>query len=76
MTEMATLAPVIRRAGEGEKRWFFGEKRDRWIGFVIEGLNVTGSKEVLSRSCREPGNCRDEDIGPIIVPSIGVEGAL
>ena len=24
MTEMTTLAPVIRRAGEGEKRWFFG----------------------------------------------------
>jgi hypothetical protein len=24
MTEGTTLAPVIRRAGEGEKRWFFG----------------------------------------------------
>jgi quercetin dioxygenase-like cupin family protein len=24
MTETTTLAPVIRRAGEGEKRWFFG----------------------------------------------------
>jgi quercetin dioxygenase-like cupin family protein len=24
MTERTTLAPVIRRAGEGEKRWFFG----------------------------------------------------
>src|SRR4029434_7988637 len=24
MTELTTLAPVIRRAGEGEKRWFFG----------------------------------------------------
>jgi len=24
MTERTTLAPVIRKAGEGEKRWFFG----------------------------------------------------
>ena len=24
MTEQTTLAPVIRKAGEGEKRWFFG----------------------------------------------------
>jgi quercetin dioxygenase-like cupin family protein len=24
MTDKTTLAPVIRRAGEGEKRWFFG----------------------------------------------------
>src|SRR4030095_3573785 len=24
MTEKTTLAPVIRRAGGGEKRWFFG----------------------------------------------------
>src|SRR5262249_41328142 len=24
MSEQTTLAPVIRRAGEGEKRWFFG----------------------------------------------------
>lgn len=24
MTETRTLAPAIRRAGEGEKRWFFG----------------------------------------------------
>jgi len=24
MTQQTTLAPVIRRAGEGEKRWFFG----------------------------------------------------
>lgn len=24
MTQRTTLAPVIRRAGEGEKRWFFG----------------------------------------------------
>src|SRR3712207_6761475 len=24
VSELVTLAPVVRRAGEGEKRWFFG----------------------------------------------------
>lgn len=59
-----------------EKRWLFGEKRDRWVGFVIEGLNVTGSKEILGRSCDPDGRCRNDEFGPLIAPSIGVEGGL
>lgn len=30
MIEKTTLAPVIRRAGEGEKRWFFGGAVMTW----------------------------------------------
>jgi TonB family protein len=56
-----------------EKRWVWQEHR--YIGFVMEGLNVTGSEEVVGRSCVE-GRCENQTIGPIIVPSIGVEGAL
>lgn len=65
-----------------EKRWTF--RNDRWLAFVIEGLNVTGTKEVLSRRCSQPGRpspdgldgCADETLGPIVIPSIGVEGGL
>ncbi len=68
------LPPFLRVDARLEKRWMFGERRH--IAVVFEGLNVTGSKEVLSRSCDDRGNCRNSDIGPLIVPSIGVEGAL
>jgi hypothetical protein len=65
-----------------EKRWSF--EKDRWLALVFEGLNVTGSKEVIGRDCfaqgqrgpTDPGGCADETFGPVIVPSIGVEGGL
>jgi hypothetical protein len=58
-----------------EKRWLFGEKRDRWVAFVMEGLNVTGSKEIVGRSCSDRG-CTNDEFGPLIAPSLGVEGGL
>jgi TonB family protein len=55
-----------------EKKWSWG--KTGYVSLIFEGLNVTGSKEVLSQTCR--GNtCRNEEFGPLIVPSIGVEGA-
>jgi hypothetical protein len=57
-----------------EKRWLFGEKR--YLAFVIEGLNVTASKETVSKSCAGSSNCGNEEFGPIVVPSIGLEGGL
>ncbi|MBS2011806.1 MAG: TonB-dependent receptor plug domain-containing protein [Deltaproteobacteria bacterium] len=64
-----------------EKRWALGERG--WIAFVIEGLNVTGSRDVTGRRCTTdsvPGTntqrCEDRYFGPIIVPSLGVEGGL
>ena len=41
MTGMTTLAPVIRRAGEGEKRWFFGGGVFTWkLGNADEDISV------------------------------------
>jgi len=65
-----------------EKRWTLGN--NHWIAMVIEGLNVTATKEVISRACydpgqrgpNDPGGCIDEGIGPIVVPSSGVEAGL
>jgi hypothetical protein len=68
-----------------EKRWTIGE-RGR-ISFVIEWLNATLTKEALSVECpynttpngrivvsNEP--CKFEEIGPVTIPSLGVEGAF
>jgi len=70
------LSPFVRLDVRFEKRWAF--RKAGYISVVLEGLNVTATRETLGRTCdsdpREP--CRDDTIGPIIVPSIGVEGAL
>lgn len=62
-----------------EKRWSLSKEAaasgGRWISLVLEGLNVTGSTDIVGRTCEE-GRCRDQRIGPLIVPSIGVEGGL
>ena len=57
-----------------QKRWRIGTAGAYW-GLVFEVLNATLNEEVMDINCDETG-CRDERIGPITVPSIGVEGAF
>ena len=41
MMEQTTLAPVIRKAGEGEKRWFFGGGVFTWkLGGANEDISL------------------------------------
>ena len=47
-----------------EKRWQLAKKA--WISLVVEGLNVTLSKETFGSS----------QIGPVTIPSIGVEAGF
>jgi hypothetical protein len=47
-----------------EKRWTL--QRSRWISFVAETLNTTLHKEIVS----------NVEIGPIAIPSLGVEGGF
>ena len=56
-----------------EKRWQLGEKS--WISFVAEWLNATLTKEAIATSCTLQG-CQSQTIGPITIPSIGVEGGF
>jgi TonB family protein len=56
-----------------EKRWAW--RKAGYISFVIEALNATGTRDVVGKTCGTQG-CRDSYFGPVIVPSIGVEGAL
>lgn len=57
-----------------EKRWLIGNA-GAWWALVFEVLNTTLNKEVLDRSCYAYG-CQEERIGPVTVPSIGVEAAF
>ena len=72
--------------GRFEKTWKVGKKNGR-ISVVIEWLNVTLRKEATSVSCGEgattvgdaiaaANNCQFEYIGPVTIPSLGVEGAF
>ena len=57
--------PVFYRVDlRGEKRWNFGDHM--WIAFVMELLNATLHKETIS----------GQSIGPVTIPSIGIEGAM
>jgi hypothetical protein len=76
--------PFLRLDLRVEKRWNLG--KTGWISFVAEALNATLSREVTGYQCASslqlPGTparhpqCVERVIGPISVPSIGVEGGL
>src|SRR5690606_14816889 len=67
-----------------EKRWRIG--KTGWVAVVVEGLNTTLSREVTGYECgtalRLPGRatgtptCAERVIGPVSVPSLGVEGGF
>ena len=66
-----------------EKRWLLG--KNRYIAFVVEGQNVTLSKETVpfGTDCQSQGSpqggttqCSQPTIGPLTIPSIGVEGGF
>jgi hypothetical protein len=67
------LPAYVRLDARIEKRWNW--RKAGYISVVLEVLNATASREVVKRDCRS-GECRDTAIGPVVVPSLGVEGAL
>ncbi|MDP8999667.1 MAG: TonB-dependent receptor plug domain-containing protein, partial [Myxococcota bacterium] len=67
------LAPFFRLDVRLEKRWALG--RRTWFSFVAEWLNVTFSKEEVGTSCTLQG-CQATTVGPITIPSLGVEGGF
>ena len=64
------LPPFFRADVRLEKRWKLGD-RGYWA-FVIEVLNATLSKEVISDECNN-NQCAEQEIGPVTIPSIGLE---
>jgi hypothetical protein len=67
-----------------EKAWRIGAKGR--VAFVLEWLNVTLRKEATSVTCGSKAgslqeafastDCKFDEIGPVTIPSIGVEGSF
>jgi len=73
-TDDATrLQPFYRVDLRLEKRWQL--KKTWWISAVAEWLNATLTKEAIATTCTLAG-CQPQLIGPVTIPSIGVEGGF
>ncbi len=72
--EGGRLPTFARLDARIEKRWAL--RKAGHISLVMEGLNVTGTRDVVGRRCDASRGCRDQFFGPVIIPSLGVEGAL
>ncbi|MCK6536512.1 MAG: TonB-dependent receptor [Polyangiaceae bacterium] len=56
--------PFYRLDLRAEKRWSWG--KTTWLSFVAEVMNATLSKETIG----------DREIGPVTIPSLGLEGGF
>jgi hypothetical protein len=63
--------PFFRIDFRAEKRFSLGSEREYWA-IVAEVLNTTLSQEILNMSCNAY-TCRTDAIGPVTVPSLGLE---
>jgi TonB family protein len=63
-TDVTRKPPFFRLDVRIEKRWQF--ERTGWLSFVLEVLNATLSTETFG----------DDEIGPVTLPSIGIEGGF
>jgi hypothetical protein len=67
------LPPFFKLDLRLEKRWQLGKKT--WVSFVAEWMNATLSKEEVGTSCTLQG-CQSMTIGPVTIPSLGIEGGF
>ncbi len=69
------LPPFYRIDVRAEKRWSLGARA--WIAGVFDFFNVTLTKEAVAFRCDVlSGTCAARQVGPIALPSIGVEGGF
>lgn len=57
-----------------EKRWPLGSDGAYWA-LLLEVLNTTLREEPLNKSC-SAYVCREESVGPLTVPSLGLEAVF
>ena len=65
-------SPYFRMDVRAEKRWRFGERT--WLSVVAECLNATSTTETVRLDCGT--RCVERKAGPVILPSVGVEGGF
>ena len=68
------LPPFYRLDWRVEKRFDIGETG--FVTMVLEALNTFLADETLGESCDEKGRCDPTTLGPIVIPSFGVEGGF
>ncbi len=56
-----------------EKRWNYSAG---WISFIAEVLNATAGRETLRYTCDDRTGCKAERFGPVVIPSVGIEGGF
>jgi hypothetical protein len=69
----ARLPAFFRLDLRFEKRWQLGPRAH--LSAVAEWMNATLSKEAVTSSCNLNG-CEAQRIGPVTIPSLGVEGGF
>jgi TonB family protein len=67
------LPPFFKLDLRLEKRWQLSQRA--YLSFVAEWMNATLSKEAISTTCTLQG-CQTQTIGPITIPSLGIEGGF
>jgi hypothetical protein len=68
--DQSRAPPFFRVDVRIEKRFIASETA--WWSIVFEMMNASLSREVLRRPCER--TCRNEYVGPIVLPSLGVSG--
>lgn len=69
------LPAFYRVDARASKRWSLGGRR--WIAASAEFFDLTLTKEALDFRCEvTTGLCRAQEIGPVALPSVGVEGGF
>jgi len=68
--DQSRAPPFFRVDVRLEKRFIASETA--WWSIVFEMMNASLSREVLRRPCER--TCRNEYVGPIVLPSLGVSG--
>jgi hypothetical protein len=73
-TDSSTRLPAFFRIDVRlEKRWQL--TNTMWISAVAEWMNATLSTEAIQTTCTLSG-CEAQTIGPVTIPSLGVEGGF
>jgi TonB family protein len=73
-TDGSTRLPAFFRVDfRIEKRWQLGGKA--WISAIAEWMNATLSTEAVATTCTLQG-CTAQTVGPITIPSLGIEGGF